>query len=244
MRRLSWFERVIITLLLFFDMSYAVAQTGLKLPGDSAQLIPVLDQEIDTYWYELGSRTWLYAIPDQEANWKLKATLKTSRELGCGLGQFTIAYNANGTVRFDALAETRRLDPSLRDWNWQDCYNAQFQLRGLTLKMKVNNRSCSIVMADLRNTLACNGAAYNGGYGSVTKRIRLCSMDPKCDPMVWFGNLETKCAQSNVKAEGYGESFCQINAKYPSRVEARQIKFLPLRPGEVALSKMAKKEVK
>lgn len=237
---LNWVERIIFAFILFFDMGFAMAQ---KLPGDSAQLLPVLDNEITTYWNKLTSRSWLATIPDQEANWKIKATLKTSRELGCGLGQFTIAYDAKGAVRFDALEETKRLDPSLKDWNWKDCYNVQYQLRGLVLKMKANERSCSAVMDGDRNIKACNGATYNGGFGSVTKRIRMCRMEVGCDPSQWFGNLDQMCAQSNVKQAGYGESFCQINSKYPLRVETRQVKFLPFWPGERLLSEQAKKEV-
>lgn len=225
-------------LLLCFDMSTALAQ---KLPGDSAQLLPVLNQEIDTFWNDLTPRSWLAAIPDQEANWKLKAKLKTSREFGCGLGQFTVAYNANGTVRFDALEETKRLHSSLKGWNWEDCYNATYQLRGLVLKMKVNNRNCSAVMGSNRDVKACAGAAYNGGFGSVTKRIRMCRMEEGCQPDVWFDNLNTQCAQSNVKAHGYGESFCQINSRYPGRVEARQHKFKGVYPNDQMLSETPKK---
>jgi hypothetical protein len=212
-----------------------------KLPGDSAQLLPILDQEIATYWPTLVHRPWLAAIPDQEANWKLKATLKTHRELGCGLGQFTIAYDAKGNVRFDALEETRRLSPALKGWSWDDCYNAQYQLRGLVLKMKVNDRNCSAVMKGQRNIKACNGASYNGGFGSVTKRIRLCRMDSKCTPNEWYGHLNTKCAQSNVKVAGYGESFCMINANYPARVEARQHKFRKIWPNDQIFAEPTKK---
>jgi hypothetical protein len=212
-----------------------------KLPGDSAQLLPVLDQEIATYWPNLTTRPWLASIPDQEANWKLKATLKTARELGCGLGQFTIAYDAKGNVRFDALEETKRLSPTLKDWNWKDCYNAQYQLRGVVLKMKGNDRNCSAIMDGQRNIKACNGASYNGGFGSVTKRARMCRGIKGCKPGEWFGHLDQQCAQSNVKVAGYGESFCMINARYPGRVEARQYKFQKIWPNDQILSEPAKK---
>lgn len=244
MRNMNWIERIVFALALFLHTGYVAAQgSGLKLPGDSAQLLPVLDKEIDTFWIDLTSRPWMASIPDQEANWKLKATLKTSRELGCGLGQFTMAYDAKGNVRFDALAETKRLDPSLKDWNWKDCYNAQYQLRGLVLKMRANERQCAMVMRGDRNIKACDGAAYNGGFGSVTKRIRACRMDPTCDAEEWFGHLDKQCPQANVKVAGYGESFCMINSKYPGRVEARMYKFLPVWPGSKPFVTEAKKEV-
>ncbi len=240
MGKVTWIERVILALTLFFSTGFSVAQ---KLPGDSAQLLPVLNNEINNFWPTLTPRSWIAAIPDQEGNWKLKATLKTSRELGCGLGQFTIAYDSTGKVRFDALEETKRLDPSLKDWNWKDCYNAQFQLRAIVLKMRALERNCSMMLTGNRNIKACNGAAYNGGAGSVTKRARTCRMDPKCDPEQWFGGLDTQCPQANVKVAGYGESFCMINSKYPGRVESRQYKFIPFWPNEKLLSLETKKEV-
>jgi hypothetical protein len=219
----------------------ATGANAQKLPNDAAQLLPVLDHEISTYWPDLQERPWMAAIPDQEANWKLKATLKTSREFGCGLGQFTKAFNADGSVRFDALEETKRLDPSLKGWSWADCYNAQYQLRGLVLKMHANERSCKAVMNGSRNTKACDAASYNGGFGSVTKRIRTCRMTPGCVPDEWFNHLDKQCPQANVKVAGYGESFCMINSKYPGRVEARQYKFQPYWPKAPILSDQAKK---
>ena len=233
MKRLKFWEKLFFVLLLCIDMGSVAAQ---KLPGDAAQLLPVLNQEIDTYWADVVSRPWLASVPDQESNWKLKATLKTSRELGCGLGQFTKAYDAKGNVRFDALEETKRLDPSLKGWSWADCYNAQYQLRALVLKLKANDRNCKALMADNRNTKACAAASYNGGFGSVTKRVRSCRMAQGCKPDIWFDNLNTQCAQSTVKVAGYGESFCEINSKYPGRVEDRQYKFKGFWPKETLLA--------
>jgi hypothetical protein len=239
MRWANWIAGIVLGILaLLFAASEVYAQ---KLPGDSAQLLPVLDHEITTYWPDLQERPWMAAIPDQESNWKLKATLKTSREFGCGLGQFTQAYNADGSVRFDALAETKRLDPSLKGWTWADCYNAQYQLRALVLKMRVNERTCKAVMRGNRNIKACDTASYNGGFGSVTKRIRSCRMTPGCVPDTWFGHLEKQCPQANVKVAGYGESFCMINSKYPGRVEARQYKFQPYWPNAPIFADQAKK---
>lgn len=196
-----------------------------KLPGDSAQLLPALNNEISTYWDDLTPRAYIAAVIDQESNWKSKATLRTSRELGCGLGQFTIAYDAAGKPRFDALAETKRLDPSLAGWDWKDCYAVQYQMRAVVLKLKVNERNCKGLMKTNMDVKACGAGAYNGGFGSVTKRTRLCRMQIGCMPDVWADNLDKQCPQANVKVAGYGESFCDINSKYPGRVFARMPKF-------------------
>lgn len=196
-----------------------------KLPNDALSLMPVLRSEIGAFWPGLGLHAFPAGIVEQESLWKIRAKLQTSREYGCGLGQFTKAYDKNGKVRFDALTETKRLDPSLADWNWEDCYNAQFQLRGLVLKLKINDRSCAAQLVALREVLACDAAMYNGGAGSVSKRIRLCDIKPGCDPTKWFGHLEYMVAQSTVKVRGYGESFAETNSKYPGRVFARMDKY-------------------
>jgi hypothetical protein len=233
MKRLNWFEQLLVALLLFCDMTYAMAEVReSRLPGEAAQLLPILDNEITNYWPDLSPRAFPAGVIDQESNWKTKATLRTSREWGCGLGQFTVAYNADGSVRFDALAETARLDKSLKDWNWKDCSNYQFQLRGVVLKLKVNERSCGALLTGNLNIKACGSAMNNGGAGSVNKRIRFCRADPDCNPREWFNNLERMCPQSNVKVAGYGESFCDINSKYPGRVFARLPKFRGVWPDD------------
>jgi hypothetical protein len=148
--------------------------------------------------------------------------LKTSREFGCGLGQHTVAYNADGSVRFDSIAESRKLDPSLA--NWRDCYDVQMNLRATVLKLKQNNRQCALVTGANRDVKACSAATYNGGWGTITKRIHACETTTGCDKTKWFGHLEHQC-KSKSKAAGYGEDFCTINSKYPGRVEARMPKY-------------------
>jgi hypothetical protein len=202
-----------------------VAQAPRKLPGKAAELLPVLKTEIETFWPTLVPREFVAGVIDQESNWNPAARLKTSRELGCGLGQHTIAYNADGSVRFDGIAETKRLDKSLANWDWKDCGQVQYQMRGTVLKLKVSERNCSVLLEGNRDIKACDGSQYNGGAGNTGKRIKLCKMDGTCNPKKWYDNLEKQCGHSKVKVQGYGESFCEINSKYPGRVEARMVKF-------------------
>ena len=238
MSRLNWFEKLFMLLLLFFDTSYVMAQ---KLPGDAAQLLPVLQTEIVTYWPDLQPQAFPALVIYQESRWKAKATLKTSRELGCGLGQFTIAYDASGKPRFDALTETKGLSKSLASWDWRDCYNTEMQMRAVVLKLKANDRSCKAYMTGNREIKACAAAAYNGGLGSVPKRARMCRMQKGCKPDVWFDNLDKQCAAATTVVKGYGESFCMINSKYPGRVESGQPLFRSIWPKEPMLSEWPKK---
>jgi hypothetical protein len=221
-------KRVLVGLVLLLTCAFSYGQA--KLPGSSAALLPMLNNEINTYWPQLQPRAFPAGVIDQESNWKPTARLKTARELGCGLGQFTIAYNSDGSTRFDALTETKALDKSLQGWDWRDCGEVKFQLRATLLKLKVNDRGCSALMDGNMNIKACGASRYNGGAGNTTGRIRLCRMDSTCNPREWFGNLEKQCTQSKTKVHGYGESFCEINSKYPRRVFTRMNKFTPYLP--------------
>lgn len=219
--------RAVLFTILYLCMTLPVFAQ--KLPGESARLLPQLVVEIDTYWKELPLEYVSYpaGLIDQESNWKPTATLRTSRELGCGLGQFTLAKNADGSTRFDALKETKALSPTLADWDWRDCSATTYQLRAVILKSKSQHRNCLVTMLDVPNALKCNGGAYNGGAGSVAKRQRFCRATAGCDYRIWDGHLDKQCPQAKVKVHGYGESFCDINSKYPGRVFARMPKFQP-----------------
>jgi hypothetical protein len=217
---MRYVKTLLIVVLLACGLAHAEA-----LPGDAARLMPQLRVEIDQYWPGLTPRPFIPALIEQESLWKVGAKLKTSREFGCGLGQFTAAYDGAGRIRFDALEETKHLDASLAGWNWRNCSAERYQLRAVVLKLKANDRQCSILMADNHQSKACNAAMYNGGAGSISKRIRLCSVDDDCDVRQWFGHLERRCPQSRVKAAGYGEDFCTTNSQYPARVFARMPKY-------------------
>jgi hypothetical protein len=226
MKKVIW--HLLTALLITLVMPLTVLSQTVKVPkppAESLPLLPSLSKEIDRFWPTITNRTFPAGIVDQESNWKVNAHLRTKREHGCGLGQSTIAFNEDGSVRFDALAETKRLDPSLAAWSWRDCVNVTFQLRGMVLKLKAAQRDCQALMSTPDDALKCNAAKYNGGSGSVSKRVRMCRATPGCDPGIWENNLAKQCAQSTVKVAGYGESFCEINSKYPGRVFARMPKF-------------------
>lgn len=205
-------------------MLFALTLAGAMLPGAANALLPQLAEEINNYWPKISERPFVPAIIEQESEWKPFAKLKTSRELGIGLGQFTITYRADGSVRFDALSESRLLDPSLRQWSWKDAYNTTYQMRAVVLKLKQNDNFCSALLNPGRDTLACDASAYNGGLGGVTKRIKRCQMQTECNPSAWQDNLSEQCP-TQTKVKGYGEDFCTINSKYPGRVFNRMPKY-------------------
>lgn len=188
------------------------------LPGNAPRDLPVLMEEIGARWPGMPMPSMLGALVEQESGWKPGATLKTTREEGAGYGQFTRAYRADGSLRFDALAEVIRLDPSLKGWAWTDRYNPRMQLRAVTVKVRDCHRRLSRLADDDYNALAMCDAAYNGGEGGLMAERRLCAAVGGCDPGQWFANVELHSGKSRTKWQGYGASAYDINRTHARNV--------------------------
>lgn len=159
--------------------------------------------------------------------WNPYAELKTPRENGVGFGQLTIAYNRDGSVRFNVFEEVKLLDPSLRSWTWEDRYNAKFQLRAMILKMRQTYTKVAGASND-REKLAFSYAAYNGGNSGVTSDRLVCAATKGCDKSKWFGHVEFTSNKSKIPAHGYGRSFYQINREYVTSIMGpRKVKYAP-----------------
>jgi len=175
----------------------------------------ILDEEISTHWPDVPSRAVLAGQPEQETClsvkspkcWNPRAELKTSREVGFGLGQLTV------TSRFDNFTEARKLHPSLRKWEWDDRHNAALQLRTMILMDKAAWHRLSVV-TDAKERMAMMLAWYNGGGGGVLSDRRICAAVEGCDPNIWFGNVELHSLKCKVASKGYGKSFFEINREY------------------------------
>lgn len=60
------------------------------------------------------------------------------------------------------------------------------------------------------NALAFGDAAYNGGIGGLNRDRVACKISGKCNPDIWFDNVELFCTKS--KAILYANrSACDIN---------------------------------
>ncbi|WP_153010708.1 lytic murein transglycosylase [Aquitalea magnusonii] len=172
-------------------------------------LLPLLSTSIQQYWPDIPARSVLAAQVEQESGWQAAATLRTSRELGAGLGQFTRAYRADGSVRFDAVAELASAHPELRGWSWANAYDPRFQLAAVVLKNRTSYRAIGWA-ASPEDRMAMMDAAYNSGLGSVMKRRAKCKAMPGCVAGRWFGHMERSSTQSKSRVAGYGQSFADI----------------------------------
>lgn len=193
------------------------------VPKLAYQYCPVIQAEKDKLWPTHPAPAALCSLVETESCvsltnskcWSPTSRLKTEREEGAGLGQITRAYNQDGSIRFDALAAVKQLDPSLADWNWGNVYQRpDLQLRAVV----VMNRDCfnrlSRLVADPDDVLRMCDAAYNGGYGGLQSERRACGLRPGCDPQKWVGHVELVCLKSKVKWKGYGASACDINRNH------------------------------
>ena len=215
----------IIGAALFFGfISMAKAQdVKTYIPKPAVPLLPVLSDVQKSSWPEMPFPSYFGALIEHESCiylthsscWNPRARLKTAREEGGSLGQFTRAWNADGSLRFDAVEEVRRLDPQgLRDFNWSTIYTRpELSMRAVVVKTKdCHNRFFRLSPAALPyNVLAFCDSAYNGGFGGLLTDRRLCAASKGCDPNQWFGHVERFSLKSRTKWQGYGKSAFDIN---------------------------------
>ena len=184
-------------------------------PKQSIQYLPVLQNEINSQWPDAPSRAIFAAQVEQETCpsltskkcWNPKTELKTDRENGFGLGQLTV------TAKFDNFAEARKLDITLRDWQWKDRFDPAKQLRTMVLMDKTGYKRLSPIL-NPKERVAMAFSAYNGGYGGVQADRRVCANVAGCDPNRWFDNVELHSLKAKTAVKGYGQSFFQINRGY------------------------------
>ncbi|MBS0370211.1 MAG: lytic murein transglycosylase [Proteobacteria bacterium] len=217
----------LLTGLLF--LSFAARAVAADLPTGAVTYLPVLQGELRAHWPDVPLPSALAAQVEQETCaslrsakcWSPHAELRTSREYGFGLGQLTV------TPRFDNFAEARKLDASLRDWQFADRYDPARQLRVLVLMDRAAFRALRSV-PDGRERLAMAFSAYNGGLGGVLQDRRLCASVPGCDPARWFGHVELHSLKARAKQAGYGQSFYDINRGYVRNVMiTRRARYVP-----------------
>jgi hypothetical protein len=144
--------------------------------------------------------------------WSPTSRLKTSREEGAGLGQLTRAYNPDGTIRFDALNDMRKIDPrGLNELRWDTVYQRpDLQIRVIILMTRQNWNRLQALVPENDARLQMADAAYNGGLGGLLNERRACARREACDPNQWFGHVEKVCLKS-TKPLYAGRSACDIN---------------------------------
>lgn len=208
------------------------------VPAGARTYAPILAAEQRRAWPAHPTPAMLASLVEKESCitlkhsrcWNPAARLKTSREEGAGFGQITRAWRADGTLRFDALADVRRLDPGLAEWNWDNVYRRpDLQLRAIVAMNRDCYRRIAQLVRDDQARLQMCDAAYNGGWAGMQAERRACGQKAGCDPQQWFGHVEHTCLKSKTAWQGYGQSACEINRGHVLAVTVvRWPKYAPL----------------
>ncbi len=234
---------VLLGLLLFFAGSVraeASASTRIAAPVAAQRLLPVLRDQVAQVWPDMPAPAYFGALIEHESCitlthprcWSPTSRLKTAREEGAGLGQITRAWSSNGRLRFDALADVRRLDPrGLAELRWDTVYQRpDLQLRAVVLTTRRTYGLLTPLVPSAPERLAMTDAAYNGGLGGVLNERRACALRAGCDPDQWFGHVEHVCLKSRAPLYG-GRSACDINRHHVADVlRVRMPRYIPYLP--------------
>ena len=195
----------------------------------AAQFAPIIQAEMRQHWPELAWPHYTAALiahesgcPSLRSCWSPTAQLKTAREEGAGLGQITRAWRADGSLRFDSLADMRDKHPALREWSWHNVYQRpDLQIRAVVLMSRGNWQALRAV-SDPWERLTMANAAYNGGLGGVQSDRRACQIKAGCDPQRWWGHVEHTCTKSQVALYGKRNA-CDINRSHSVHVMLKEL---------------------
>lgn len=216
-------------------LATAASYAGETIPVQAKDHLPALVAAQRSIWPDAPMPSFLAGQIEQESCislkhskcWNPRAELRTSRENGIGLGQFTRAYNKDGSIRFDKISELAAAHSSLRGWSWETRYDAGYQIKAIVEMDKaiyLRQRGA----ATERDRLQFSLSAYNGGEGGVLQDRRLCSNTRGCDPSRWSGHVERTSLKSKKPHPGYRQSFFAINREYVHNVvDVRRKKYEP-----------------
>lgn len=221
-RALAFFALAIAAAVFGMGQAHASFNVAKDIPAQAVPYLAVLTKQVQEVWPTMPAPHYFGALIEHESGcpaiksmcWSPTARLKTSREEGAGLGQLTKAYKADGSIRFDALAESRRLDPrGLNDLRWDTVYQRpDLQMRVVILMTRQNwNRLAPLTAkaTDPMLRLSLTDVAYNAGVGRAMNDMRACSLQRGCDTGVWAGNVGNVCTASRQPIYGT-RSACDI----------------------------------
>lgn len=206
------------------------------IPPQAFQYFPVISAESERLIIDFQYPYYFAGLIEHESCitlkhskcWNPNAKLETSRELAKGLGQTTIAYRSDGSVRFDTLKELKRQhSKELKELSWSNItQRPDLQIRSIILMSRTNYNSLYMI-SDIYQRLAMTDAAYNGGLGGVLRERQQCGLKANCDPQKWFGNIELIKLKS-TKSLYAGRSPYEINRHHVTDVlTVRMVKYKP-----------------
>ena len=151
--------------------------------------------------------------------WDPTSELNTSRELGIGVGQISKAYDKNGKVRFDSLADMVKLhNKELHELSWSNVkQRPDLQIRTMIL-MSEDNYKALYNIKDPIARMEFTDSAYNTGLGGVYRSRRLCGLTKGCDAQAWFNNGVSSTCDIGHKVLYGNRTACDINLDHVSNI--------------------------
>lgn len=212
-------------LLIYTALLCASSALAAEVPRNALQFLPDLVVAQRSVWPSAPMPSFLAGQIEQESCitlshskcWNPRAELKTKRENGVGLGQFTRAFNKDGSIRFDKISELAATHASLRGWSWARRYDPNYQLTAIVEMDKAIFGRQKGAASD-RDRLSFTLSAYNGGESGVLQDRRLCANTPGCDPSRWLGHVADTSLKSRKPHPGYKKSFYAINREYVTNI--------------------------
>ena len=204
-------------------ISPSVAGAASEPTARAKRHLPALKTAIDTHWPAAPMRHYIAAQIEQEsAGWNPRAELKTSREYGIGLAQITIAYNADGTERFNNFKAAQRI---FKDWKWEDRFNVKYQLGYAVINDRSSFQQVSRLMRDDDSRWRASLVSYNAGYGTVLQR-RALAIRSGVPADRWVGGLDQVAMPYEQKLL-YGRPLGKMRNEYPHIIcDVRAPKYL------------------
>lgn len=208
------------------------APAAASIPPQALPYLPILSAQVREVMPGFHAPEYFGGLIEHESGcpslprmcWNPKARLKTQREEGAGMGQITRAYRTDGSLRFDALAETRRLDPrGLNELRWDNVYERpDLQMRVMVVMTRQNWNRIEKLVDDNQVRLQFTDLAYNAGLGRVLNDRRACALTTGCDPQRWTGHVERTCTASKTPIYGT-RSACDISRHHVHDVIATRM---------------------
>jgi hypothetical protein len=193
------------------------------IPERAKPLLPQLSSALDSHWPGAPLRHLPAGQVEQESAWKERATLSTSRELGRGLVQMTIAFDSKGKERFNIYRSAVRAR-ALSGWDWQkDPYNVSYQLTFLVLQDRSNFAQMRPFFVNETEAWKATLVSYNAGPGRVL--LRRAEAKRRGIPADrWDGGLSVAWS-SKENAILYGRPLHEAVNEYPRVIFQRSAKY-------------------
>jgi hypothetical protein len=181
------------------------------IPPKALPLIPIIKGELEDHFADIPQPWYVPALIEHESCislkhskcWSTTSRLHTrwdtgkDREIGAGLGQLTAAWRPNGDLRFDSLANLKKMYPiQLKDLTWSNINNSpDLQIRAIALLLKSDYQSFRMI-PDSIERLKMTDSAYNGGSRDVHRARKICDLTKGCNPNIWFNHVEKHSVKS------------------------------------------------